>query len=125
LNTSGLESIGLLKPMHEDRLQEYERKGSKEHVAERKLLKKAHLLVLSQTAAVEPYVRAHLVELRMNYTREDQVMLQHEKYFAEWFKERLITSEIDELRCLARGPITRVVTHQGFDLNGFTWYTKN
>jgi hypothetical protein len=70
-------------------------------------------------------VRVHLTELMMQYTREDQVMLEHDKHFAQWFKDILITSEIDELRCLARGPIARVVTHQGFDLNEFTWYTKN
>jgi hypothetical protein len=51
-------------------------------VADEKLLKKAHLLVLSQTSAVEPYVRGHLAMLRMQHTCGDQVMLEHDKYFA-------------------------------------------
>ena len=67
--TPKLESIGLSKPMHEGRLQGYGRKGSKEHMADGKLLKKAHLLVLSQTAAVVPYMREHLAELRMQNSR--------------------------------------------------------
>ena len=88
------------------------------------LLEKVHLKVLFQTAVVEPYVNEHLAELRIQNSREDWVINMHNKHFAQWFKDKMSKSENEQLRCLARGPTSKVITHQGFDMNGFTWYTK-
>jgi hypothetical protein len=122
--TPGLQPIGLPKPMHEGRLQGYGRKGSKPEVVNERLLERAHLKVLFQTREVEPYVNEHLAELRVQNNRHDWIMRMHYQEFSEWFKHKMSNSENEHLRCLARGPNSRVITHQGFDMNGFTWYTK-
>ena len=123
-HTPGLKSIGLPKPPHEGRLQGYGRKGSKAQVVNECLLKKAHLKVLFQTREVEPFVNEHIAELRQQNPCPDWVMDMHNEHFAQWFKEKMSGSNDKQLRYLSRGPTAKVITHQGFDMNGFTWYTK-
>ena len=46
--------------------------------------------------------------------------------FNIWFRDRLAnsTSYVDErLRKLAKGPFFTVTTYQGYDINGYTFYT--
>jgi uncharacterized protein with von Willebrand factor type A (vWA) domain len=92
------------------------------------LREKSHLKVLMETADVTPYVNEHLAELRMQNRsdRADWIINEHNKKFTKWFKDKIkFDGSMNEtMLMLAKRPSLNVVTHQGFNMHGFTWYTK-
>jgi hypothetical protein len=125
-----VESIGLPKSRHEGRLKGVGTIGSKIVCVEIERREQAHLKVLQHLAVVSPYVDAHLAELRDLNPSETEVWIHstHNKTFVRWFRNKVNsqrTENINEtIRFLARGPSAQVQTWQGFDMNGFTWYTR-
>jgi pyridoxine/pyridoxamine 5'-phosphate oxidase len=54
---------------------------------------------------------------------------EHMKKFIGWLRDRISHSSDTQtsvsLKKLARGPIFTVVTYQGYDTNGYTFYTEH
>jgi hypothetical protein len=92
--------------------------------------KKIYLKVLQHLIVVAPYVNEHLTNLRENnpFKGETWVINEHNLKFIKLFADR-VNSQIPEIidetvKWLAYGPGAMVHTYQGYDMNGFTWYTK-
>lgn len=126
-----IDPIGLPKPRHEGRLQGVGTIGYKLVRPDHDLIRTAHLKILQHLADVSPYVVRHLTELReKNPSRsESWVTNEHNRTFIRWFEDSVHSRPSDEdvsetIRWLAFGPGSTVHTYQGFDMNGFTWYTR-
>jgi Domain of unknown function (DUF4216)/Domain of unknown function (DUF4218) len=126
----GVEPIGLPKSRHEGRLQGVGTIGYKLVTVGLELRQKAYLKVLQQLAVVAPYVNEHLAVIRENNPLKDEIWVinEHNLKFIKWFTDRVnsqISNTIDEtVKWLAYGPGAMVHTYQGYDMNGFNWYTK-
>ena len=124
----GVDAVGLPKSKHEGRLQGVGTIGFKTIRTTHELRQKAHCKVLQHLSIVTPFIAEHKEELRArNPTKsESWISSQHELNFDTWFEKR-VSSSIDvvseSVRCLADGPSTKIFSYQGYDMNGFTWYT--
>jgi hypothetical protein len=82
-----------------------------------------HLLVV-----MRPYVEKHLQELCERIQDEALIMKQHKLHFTSWLKELNIPiGEIPEekiIYLLAAGPHSVIKSWQAYDINSFTFYTK-
>jgi Transposase family tnp2/Domain of unknown function (DUF4218)/Domain of unknown function (DUF4216) len=89
---------------------------------------KAHLTVLQQSSLVAPYIEEHKKILRSKDPEKSEAWIQrrHIDTFACWLREYLIDNEeIDaQLAWLARGPSSEISTFQGYQINGYTFYTR-
>jgi hypothetical protein len=128
---TGVSPIGVPKSRYEGRLQGVGTIGSKAVFADTDELQKAHFIVLQHMADVAPYVDEHMTILRqLNYTRSQKWLNnEHNRSFTGWLKERVKEhperSPVDEIvRLLGEGPQVVVRTFQGYEINGYTFYTK-
>ena len=92
------------------------------------MVQEAHHSVLNQLVVMEPYVDKHLEEIHAAHDgqrTEAWVQIQHKISFTTWIKEMqgIPRGESDEAR-LAFGPFTQITTWQGYDINGYKFYTK-
>jgi hypothetical protein len=59
---------------------------------------------------------------------ESWLATKHMRKFICWFRDRISQSSDTQtreyLKKLTRGPIFTVVTYQGYDINGYTFYTE-
>nr|ABA95451.2 transposon protein, putative, CACTA, En/Spm sub-class [Oryza sativa Japonica Group] len=90
----------------------------------------AHYDVLNHMAEVGSYFEEHLAKIRdENLGRLDTwINREHNSWFNEWFKNRVtmstdVPNEIVQL--LGMGPCWTIDTWQGYDINGYTFYTVN
>ncbi|KAL3654673.1 hypothetical protein CASFOL_001408 [Castilleja foliolosa] len=103
--------------------------GGKVKNANREEVLKAHLYILNNTPEVQPYLDAHKAHLKEQNPRKTERWLvnAHNKYFTSWFKDHVqnddSTSEL--IRWLASGPNFDVLFWQGYDINGYSFYTKD
>jgi hypothetical protein len=78
----------------------------------------------------EPYIEEHLSELRRDNTdRTDAwIMKEHRHIFNTWLMDKDIPYRESEeemmIKMLASGPSTCVSSWQAYDINGYTFYTK-
>ena len=100
-------------------------------VADPDELLKAHFIVLQHMADVAPYIDEHMAIIRQqNYTRSQKWLAdEHNRSFVGWLKERVKShperSPVNEtVRLLGEGPQMVVRTFQGYEINGYTFYTK-
>ncbi|XP_078161083.1 uncharacterized protein LOC144556569 [Carex rostrata] len=128
---TGVGPIGVPKSRYEGRLQGVGTIGLKAIVADRDKLLKAHFIVLQHMADVTPYIDEHMAILRQqNYTRSQKwITDEHNRCFIGWLKERVKShsemSPVSEtVRLLGQGPQMVVRTFQGYEINGYTFYTK-
>ncbi|XP_078165513.1 uncharacterized protein LOC144560210 [Carex rostrata] len=128
---TGVGPIGVPKSRYEGRLQGVGTIGLKAILADRDELLKAHFIVLQQMADVTPYIDEHMAILRQqNYTRSQKwITDEHNRCFIGWLKERVKShsemSPVSEtVRLLGQGPQMVVRTFQGYEINGYTFYTK-
>ena len=128
---TGVDPIGVPKSRYEGRLQGVGTIGLKAIVADRDELLKAHFIVLQHMADVTPYINEHMAILRQqNYTRSHRWLTdEHNRSFIGWLKERVKNqperSPVNEtVRLLGEGPQMVVRTFQGYEINGYTFYTK-
>jgi hypothetical protein len=89
---------------------------------------RTHFLVLEHTAEVSPYIDEHKEWLHQENPgrSEASIVRAHMKGFNSWFKKQILSlsSYIDEgLRHLAEGPLFTITSYQGYDINGYTFYT--
>ncbi|XP_078161105.1 uncharacterized protein LOC144557158 [Carex rostrata] len=128
---TGVGPIGVPKSRYEGRLQGVGTIGLKAIVADRDELLKAHFIVVQHMADVTPYIDEHMAILRQqNYTRSQKWIIdEHNRCFIGWLKERVKShsemSPVSEtVRLLGQGPRMVVRTFQGYEINGYTFYTK-
>ena len=125
----GVHPVGLPRSRHEGRLQGVGTIGAKPIFAKYDLRQKAHNKVLQSSSVVAPFIAEHKAELRLQNPTKDEKWIknEHELEFAAWLGRRVISSDIgvsETVRSLAGRPDAKVYTFQGYDMNGFTWYTK-
>ena len=96
-----------------------------------KLVSQAHFSLLHQLQIVEPYIQQHLQQLREeNENRsEGWIMKEHNRTFTEWFKNLNLpigeTRDEQIIHLLTAGPEELVTTWQAYDINDFTFYTRD
>ncbi len=92
------------------------------------LFRKVHFTVLQQSSLVAPYIEEHQAIVRSeNIGKSDAwITCYHIDTFPAWLRQHLMGNEtIDrQLAFLARGPSCSVSTFQGYEINGYTFYTR-
>ncbi|KAL3653958.1 hypothetical protein CASFOL_003639 [Castilleja foliolosa] len=103
--------------------------GGKVKNADREEVLKAHLYILNNTPEVQPYLDAHKTHLKEQNPRKTERWLvnAHNKYFTSWFKDHVQNddSSSELIGWLASGPNFDVLFWQGYDINGYSFYTKD
>nr|AAM19041.1 putative transposon-like protein RIM2 [Oryza sativa Japonica Group] len=78
--------------------------------------------------ALAPYIEEHLALLRArNIGKSDAWITRHHiDTFPAWLRQHLLGNETinQQLAFLARGPSGSIVTFQGYEINGYTFYTR-
>jgi hypothetical protein len=74
----------------------------------------------------EPYIDKHLLELqRANTDRTDAwIMKEHQHVFTTWLMDKDIHTEEMTMKMLASRPSSCVTSWQVYDINRYTYYTK-
>jgi hypothetical protein len=119
--------IGLLIPLHEDRLRGIGRMSQKTFVnRDYSLVIEAHFSVLQQLTIAEPYIDEYLSELRRDNTGRTYalIMKEHRCVFTTWLMDKDILTEEMTMKMLASRPLSCVTSSQAYDINGYTYYTK-
>jgi hypothetical protein len=119
--------IGLPIPLHEGRLRGRGRMSQKSFVdGDYNSVSEAHFSVLQQLEIATPYIEEHLFELhRGNIGRtEAWIMKKHRRVFTTWLMDKEIPTEDMMMKMLASCPSSYVTSWQAYDINGYTYYTK-
>ena len=94
----------------------------------REVVMQAHLYILNNTDEVLPYLNAHKNMLRNLNPRKSDMQLanEHNKSFTEWFKREVLKdgNPSETIQRLAAGPSFEVLCWGGYDINGYSFYTK-
>jgi hypothetical protein len=74
----------------------------------------------------EPYIDEHLSELRRDntYCTNAWIMKEHRCVFTTWLMDNNIPTEEMMMKMLASRPSSYVTSWQAYDINGYTYYTK-
>ncbi|XP_066337710.1 uncharacterized protein [Miscanthus floridulus] len=120
--------IGVPESRHEGRLSGKGTLGKKTYIGmEDDYFNKAHYTVLQNSSLVHPYIEIHKKFLRSKFPGKTEAWIrrQHMKSFSGWLrKECQGDDNIDEqLYLLARQPSWHILTYQGYEINGNTFYT--
>jgi hypothetical protein len=119
--------ICLLVPLHEDRLRGRGRMSQKTFVdRDYSLVSETHFGVLQQVTIAGLYINEHLSELRRdNIDRiNDWIIKEHRRVFTTWLMDKDIPTEETTIKMLASHPSSCVTSWQWYDINGYTYYTK-
>ena len=92
-------------------------------------LSKAHLTILQQSALVAPYMEDHKQMVRSRYPSKSETWItnHHNDTFATWLQKEVMASDQihEQLAWLARGPANSILMYQGYEINGYIFYTKS
>ena len=83
--------------------------------------------ILQQAEDVMPYIDEHRQSLQTLYPCRSQAWLdkKHKEEFINWLRRRLLGIKLgNQLDALAKGPWSAYLKYQGYEINGFTFYTK-
>jgi hypothetical protein len=119
--------IGLPIPLYEGRLRGRERMSQKTFIDRYySLVSETHFIVLQQLVIVESYINEHLLELRKGNTDRIDVwiMKEHRHVFTTWLMDKDIPREEMTMKMLASRPSSCATSWQAYDINGYTYYTK-
>jgi hypothetical protein len=122
--------IGVPMSHHEGRLIGWGTIRKKSITPDPHLFHCTHFHVLQQKSIVSEYLDEHKeMLLRDNPGRnESWLAIEHMRTFIGWLRDRISQSSdiqtSEYLKKLARDPIFIVVTYQGYDINGCTFYTE-
>jgi hypothetical protein len=85
-----------------------------------------HFSVLQQFEIVAPYIEEHLSELHRDNIgcTEAWIMKEHQHVFTTWLMDKEIPTEDMMMKMLASRPSSCVTSWQTYDINGYTYYTK-
>nr|CAD40254.2 OSJNBb0096E05.3 [Oryza sativa Japonica Group] len=125
---SDADPIGVPASRHEGRLSGVGTIGRKRIRPDQASYVQAHYAVLQHMAEVVPYFEEHLAKIRdENLGRSDAwINREHNSRFNEWFKNRVTMSTDvpnETVQLLGMGPSWTIDTWQGYDINGYTFYT--
>jgi hypothetical protein len=121
--------IGVPKSHHEGRLTSKGTIGKKSITLDPYLFRRAHFHVLQHMSIVSEYLDEHKEMLLRDNLGQNELWLanEHMRKSIGWLRERISGSDTpisEYLQKLACGPIFIVVTYQGYDINGYTFYTR-
>jgi hypothetical protein len=119
--------VGLPIPLHEGRLRGRERMDQKSFIdRDYNSISEAHFSVLQQLKIDASYIEEHLSELhRDNIGRaEAWIMKEHQRVFTTWLMDKKIPTKDMRMKMLASCPSSCVTSWQTYDINGYTYYTK-
>ncbi|XP_015646507.2 uncharacterized protein [Oryza sativa Japonica Group] len=124
-----LRPIGVPESRHEGRLRGKGTLGRKAiTTVDNNLFRKAHFTVLQHSSLVAPYIEEHLALVRArNIGKSDAWITRHHiDTFPAWLRQHLMGNESinQQLAFLARGPSGSIATFQGYEINGYTFYTR-
>ena len=74
-----------------------------------------------------PYIDEHRQSLQTLYPSRSQAWLdkKYKEEFVSWLRRRLLGIKLgNQLDALAKGPSSAYLMYQGYEINGFTFYTK-
>ncbi|KAD3640956.1 hypothetical protein E3N88_30179 [Mikania micrantha] len=124
----GVKSIGVPQSGHSGKLEGVGGIGMKTLTLGLDNLQLAYLLVLKHMTCLGPYADEHLNMLRSINQGKDEMwyVMKHNKEFSNWMKNKVMTTKVDEtVKRLGQGPYFRVKSYQSYDINGYTFYTKD
>jgi hypothetical protein len=86
----------------------------------------AHCSVLQQHEIATPYIKKHLSKLHRDNIglTEAWIMKEHRYVFTTWLMDKDIPPEDMMMKMLASRPSSSVTSWQAYDINGYTYYTK-
>ncbi|CAH9085942.1 unnamed protein product [Cuscuta europaea] len=130
---TNVESLGVPKSRHDDRLEGKDTLGKKQvKNVDNDLLGKVHLLVLHHLEVFHPYVQQHMNVLRSQFPLKSEIWLtkEHNRTFASCFRDLIFngTDNVyydvdDDMKWLAYGPKRPIDSFEAYDINGYTFYT--
>jgi pyridoxine/pyridoxamine 5'-phosphate oxidase len=92
------------------------------------LFNKAHLAVPQQSTLVTPYIDEHkkIISSKNPTKTKAWVTCHHLENFPSWLSEQVIGDSTihPQLALLDRGPSSTIVKFQAYDINGYTFYTR-
>ncbi|KAK9050828.1 hypothetical protein SSX86_030202 [Deinandra increscens subsp. villosa] len=101
--------------------------GGKRRILTHEEHNKAHTYVLLNCAEVTPYV-IEFDEVAPQMYPDDPVACLRDKYFAQWFENRVMMGSFDgsckHLEVLARKPSLYAQSHKGYFVNGYKFHTQ-
>lgn len=75
-----------------------------------------------------PFVDMHYNTLRSENPSKSEAWIakQHRLNFGDWLRKHIIAmnTNSDQLYVLSRGPASTIHSFQGYDINGYTFYTR-
>ena len=124
-----LQPIGVPILWYEGRLSEKGTLGRKARLDyDESTWHKAHFTVLQQSSLVAPYMEEHMTFVRSSNHGKSEAWItrEHTETFASWLRRRLMGVDTigAQVAWLARGPSISVTTFQGYEINGYTFYTS-
>ena len=124
----GVPNIGIPLSRHAGRLDGKGTIGRKDVTPNNSDLEQAHFTVLQNMTCVDPYIHEHMSYLKQNNRHRGQLWLEaeHTRTFSQWFADkvsRMFPNLDPEVAQLGYRP-RRVFQYQGYDINGYTFYTK-
>jgi hypothetical protein len=124
-----LKSIGVPESRYEGRLSGKGTLGKKSMICmDGYSFTQAHYTVLQSSTLVAPYINEHKNIVRSQYPgqSDDWITHEHMATFSGWLQTHLMnnTTVGDQMYLLARTPSSTVLTFQGFEINGNTFYTN-
>ncbi|XP_056691937.1 uncharacterized protein [Spinacia oleracea] len=131
---SSLEAVGIPKSRHSGGVEGKGIMGSKVLTTSHEMLNQAHLYVLHNSPEVDSYVVKHMDILRSNYRGKSEKWItdKHNSTFIEWLEVQ-VADELakspsnisDRWKWLSRGPRRDVLSYSGYQINGYTFCTKD
>ena len=123
-----LKPIGVPQSRHEGRLSGKGTLGKKATISmDGHSFTQAHYTVLQNSTLVAPYIEEHKNILRSkNPGKSDSwITKEHMATFGGWLQTHLMnnTTVGDQLYLLAKSPSSTILTFQGYEINGNTFYT--
>src|SRR4051812_6743048 len=123
-----LKLIGLPESRHEGRLSGKGTLGKKSTICrDGHSYTEAHYAVLQSSNLVAPYIDEHKDILRSQHPgkSDSEITREHMATFGGWWQTRLmnVTTVEYQLYLLAKTPSSTVLTFQGYEINGNTFYT--
>ncbi|XP_074336175.1 uncharacterized protein LOC141673340 [Apium graveolens] len=126
--------FGIPRSRHEGGLDGQGTVGHKMITPGVEMLDRAHLFVLQHMTEVNPYLQEHILEIRRKNPSKGGkwVTNEHNRSFVKWFKDRVMSqyskspsTVSNTLKWLAYGPNMPLSSFQGYDVNGYSFYTQH
>ncbi|KAK1373173.1 hypothetical protein POM88_029366 [Heracleum sosnowskyi] len=130
---ASVDPVGIPRSRHEGRLEGQGTLGHKMISPSAEICERAHLFVLQHMTEVNHYLQEHIGLIRQMHPSKSGKWItnEHNRTFVKWFKDRVMsqysespTTISNTLKWLAYGPDIPVTSYEGYDVNGYTFYTQ-